>query len=105
MPHAWTCAYVVHILRSVSFEWDEEKRRQNVRKHAVEFADALSALEDENALTAPDEDSDEEDRLVTLGADLFGRILVVVYTWRDETIRLISARKATPRERKQYGEQ
>jgi hypothetical protein len=86
------------------FEWNEEKRRQNLRKHGVEFADAVSALEDEEALTSADEDSDEEDRFVTLGADLFGRILVVVYTWRGDTVRLISARKATARERQQYGE-
>jgi len=88
----------------VNFEWDEEKRRQNLRKHSVEFADAVSALEDEEALTSADDDSDEEERFVTLGADLFGRILVVVYTWRGDSVRLISARKATPRERKQYGE-
>jgi uncharacterized DUF497 family protein len=88
----------------VSYEWDEEKQRQNLRKHSVEFADAVSALEDEDALTSPDDDSDEEDRFVTLGADLFGRILVVVYTWRGDVVRLISARKATLRERKQYGE-
>jgi uncharacterized DUF497 family protein len=88
----------------VSFEWNEEKRRQNLRKPGVEFADAVSALEDEEALTSADEDSDEEDRFVTLGADLFGRILVVVYTWRGDTVRLISARKATARERQQYGE-
>jgi uncharacterized DUF497 family protein len=86
------------------FEWDEEKRRENLRKHSVEFADAVSALEDEEALTSRDEDSDEEERFVTLGADLFGRILVVVYTWRGDIVRLISARKATRRERKQYGE-
>ena len=100
----WTRAYSVHILRKVSFEWNEEKRRQNLRKHGVEFADAVSALEDEEALTSADEDSDEEDRFVTLGADLFGRILVVVYTWRGDTVRLISARKATALERQQYGE-
>ena len=80
------------------------RRRQNLRKHAVEFADAVSALEDEDALISPDDDSDEEDRFVTLGADLFGRILVVVYTWRGDMVRLISARKATARERQQYGE-
>ncbi len=88
----------------MSFEWDAAKRRLNVRKHGVEFADAVFALEDEAALTFPDEDSDEEDRLVTLGADALGRILVVVYTWRGDTIRMISARKATRRERQQYGE-
>lgn len=94
------CAYTIF----VSFEWDEVKRRQNLRKHGVEFADAVSSLADEAALTSADEESDEEDRLVTLGRDLFGRILVVVYTWRGDTVRLISARKATARERNQYGE-
>lgn len=94
------CAYT----SLVSFEWDDEKRRSNLRKHGVEFGDAVAALEDERALTFPDEDSEDEDRFVTLGSDGFGRILVVVYTWRDDTIRLISARKATPRERQQYGE-
>ena len=94
----------MHILETVSFEWDEAKRRENLRKHHIEFADAATALSDDEALTLPDEDADEEDRFITIGADLFGRILVVVYTWRGDTIRLISARKATPRERKQYGE-
>jgi uncharacterized protein len=87
----------------VSFEWDEQKRRSNLRKHRIDLADAVTALDDPDALTTPDDDSDEEDRFVTLGADLFGRILIVVYTWRDDTVRLISARKATPSERKQYG--
>ena len=94
------CAYT----RGVSFEWDEEKRRLNLQKHRVEFADAVGALEDEDALTFRDDDSDEEDRFVTLGTDRLGRILVVVYTWRGDLVRVISARKATPRERRQYGE-
>ena len=55
------------------------------------------------SLTSPDEREDDEERLVTIGSDLLGRILVVVYTWREERIRLISARKATPRERRAYG--
>jgi hypothetical protein len=87
----------------VSFEWDEEKRRLNLRRHRVEFADAVTALEDPEAITRPDEDNDEE-RFVTIASDLFGRVLVVVYTWRGDTIRIISARKATARERNQYGE-
>ena len=69
----------------------------------MEFSDAVSAFEDPEALTLLDDTTDEEDRFVTLGADLFGRLLVVAYTWRGNTIRLISARKATARERKQYG--
>ena len=88
----------------MSFEWDEQKRLLNLRKHRIDFADSVTALADENALTMPDDDLNEEDRFVTLGTDLFGRVLVVVYTWRDDRIRLISARKATRRERARYGE-
>jgi uncharacterized DUF497 family protein len=76
-------------------EWDAGKARLNARKHGVEFADAVSALEDERALTERDLFSDEEERWVTLGLDAFGRVLVVVYTWRGESLRLISARNAT----------
>ena len=57
---------------------------------------------DDRAITIPDEGSDEEDRFVTLGMDVLGRILVVVYAWREDLPRLISARKATARERRQY---
>ncbi len=84
------------------FEWNEDKRRANLRKHGVEFADAATAFDDDNAVTMRDEDSEEEERFVTLARDALGRLLVVVYTWREETIRLISARKATRREQKQY---
>ena len=80
------------MLASLSFEWDEQKRLRNLQKHRVDFADAVTVLEDENALTMPDDDDREEDRFLTLGTDLFGRVLVVVYTWRGELIRLISAR-------------
>jgi uncharacterized DUF497 family protein len=83
-------------------EWDTEKNRSNVRKHGIDFADAVLALEDPDAMTMRDEDLDEEDRFVTLGTDAFDRLLVMVYTWRGETIRVISARKATRRERAAY---
>ena len=86
----------------MSFEWDPQKARTNARKHGVEFADAVAALEDESAITLPDEEMAEEERFVTLGRDGFGRLLVVIYTWRGENIRLISARKATKRERETY---
>ena len=88
--------------RTVTFEWGEDKRRANMRKHGVEFADAVTAFDDDDAMTLRDEDSEGEERFVTLAADAFGRLLVVVYTWREERIRLISARKATRRERRQY---
>jgi len=84
-------------------EWDPLKARSNSRKHGVQFADAVSALEDENGITVRDERGDEE-RWVTIGMDALARVLVVVYTWRNEEPRLISARKATPAECRQYRE-
>ena len=86
----------------MSYEWDSDKARANLIKHYIRFADAVIALEDERALTIRDISSEEEERWVTLGMDAYGRVLVVVYTWRAETIRLISARLATQRERRQY---
>jgi len=86
----------------VEFEWDQSKAIANLRKHGVDLADAGTVLHDERAITIADEGSDEEDRYVTLGVDALGRVLVVVYTWREDRPRLISARKATSRERRQY---
>jgi uncharacterized DUF497 family protein len=83
-------------------EWDLGKARLNSRKHGVSFADAVTSLEDEKALTMRGAFSDEEERWITMGMDAVGRVLVV-YTWRDESLRLISARKATVRERRVRG--
>lgn len=85
----------------MDYEWDPNKARTNLQKHGVDFADAVTVLEDEAAITLEDDDLDEE-RFITIGLDAFGRVLVVVYTWRAELIRLISARQATPHERKHY---
>ncbi|HEV8043305.1 MAG TPA: BrnT family toxin [Bryobacteraceae bacterium] len=85
-------------------EWDPGKARLNARKHGISFADAVASLEDEGALTMRDPFSDEEERWVSMGQDALGRVLVVVYTWRGESVRLISARKATPREHRRYEE-
>ena len=85
------------------FAWDATKAASNARKHGVQFADAVAALEDERAFTVPD-DSYGEKRWVTIGMDAVGRVLVVAYTLRGEKIRIISARRATPRESRQYGE-
>ena len=85
----------------MGFEWDIEKTETNRRKHGVDFADAVSVLEDPSALTLEDE-REAEERFVTMGMDSLGRILVVVYTWRGERVRLISARRATRSERRQY---
>jgi uncharacterized DUF497 family protein len=85
-------------------EWDPGKARLNSRKHGVSFADAVASLEDEGALTMRDPSSGEEERWVTMGLDAVGRVLVVIYTWRGESLRLISARKATAGERRRYEE-
>ena len=87
----------------MSFEWDHRKAGSNLRKHGVDFADAVTVFDDPMALTMPDPKTREQ-RFITLAADATGRILVVVYTWRKDCIRLISARPATPRERKRYEE-
>jgi len=84
-------------------EWDPAKARANLSKHGIRFADAVIALEDPRAISVRDEREDE-DRWVTIGIDSLGRIVVAVYTWRGERVRLISARLATRREARQYEE-
>jgi uncharacterized protein len=86
-----------------TFEWDLRKAASNVRKHGIYFADAVLVLEDDHAITFREDTSDEE-RWVTIGMDAFARILVVVYTWRGNSIRIISARPATPAENSHYTE-
>jgi uncharacterized protein len=88
----------------VGYEWDPAKARANLTKHGIHFADAASALEDDFALTIRDPYSEDEERWVTLGMDALARLLVVVYTWRGERVRLISARLATAHENRQYEE-
>jgi uncharacterized DUF497 family protein len=85
------------------FEWDAAKAAANARKHRVDFADAVAVFDDGSAVTIPDEDAEGEERWVTMGLDAFDRLLVVVYTWRGTNIRLISARRASQRERAEYG--
>ena len=85
----------------MDLEWDQRKASANLRKHGIDFADAGTVLHDDHAITIPDEKSGEE-RFVTIGLDALGRVLVVVFTWRAERARIISARPATPRERRQY---
>lgn len=85
----------------MNYQWDPEKAALNYGKHGVYFADAVSVFSDDYAITIEDDYSDEQ-RFITLGMDALGRILVVVYTWRGDDIRVISAREATAREYKQY---
>ena len=87
----------------MEFEWDPHKAASNLLKHGVDFADAALVLYDPLAMTRPEAEAPEE-RFVTIGTDPMDRLLVVVYTWRGAKARLISARRATARERKQYEE-
>ena len=84
--------------------WDPEKARANLEKHGVRFSDAEVALFDPNAITVEDETSEEERRYVSIGMDALGRILVVVFSYREDDIRLFSVRNAKRRERTSYEE-
>jgi uncharacterized DUF497 family protein len=84
------------------FEWDPQKAGINKQKHGVSFLDATSVFYDPEALGMEEQDAGGEKREVILGVDNLARILVVVYTQRGDKIRLISARKATGKEAKEY---
>jgi len=90
------------------FEWDPIKARLNLKNHHIAFERAATVFLDPEALSVFDEEhSQTEDRWITLGLDRAGTLLVVWHTYREETetsawIRLITARKATKNETKQY---
>jgi len=86
----------------MEIEFDPEKAASNLRKHRVSFAHAEQALRDPFGITIEDPDSEGEGRFVTLGADSLGRILVVVHTPRNDRVRIISARKASQDEARNY---
>ena len=87
----------------MSYQLDPNKASSYLRKHGIDFADAVSAFSDDLAITVEDKRFEEE-RFIMLGTDAFGRVLVIVYTLRGNKIRIISARKATRPERQQYEE-
>jgi uncharacterized protein len=88
---------------SLSFEWDDGKATENLKKHGVSFAEASTVFADPLSRTIPDPlHSDVEDRFIVLGESASAHTLVVVHTHRGGKVRIISARKATPRERKDY---
>jgi uncharacterized DUF497 family protein len=82
--------------------WDVKKAAANIRNHGIEFSHAATVLDDPMAVTIEDA-RHEEQCFATVGSDILGRVLVVVYAYSsEEEIRLISARKATPKERRIY---
>ena len=87
----------------IIFEWDEKKADQNIRKHSVSFEEAATVFGDPFSITICDPlHSKDEDRFVILGMSNKNRLLVVVHTERGDKIRIISARKATKKEKRQY---
>src|SRR5437763_7048 len=103
MPSPSPRIVVYSCVMALTFEWDEEKASDDLTNHGVSFAEASTVFADPLSRTIPDPlHSDEEDRFVILGVSAAGHTLVVVHTHREENIRIISARKATSRERKDY---
>ena len=82
--------------------WDPAKGRANWKKHGVSFPDAEAVLWDPYAFTMEDPDAESEQRFVTIGLDATGHVLVVIYAYEENNIRLISARKASLSESKNY---
>lgn len=88
-----------------NYEFDERKAAANLKKHGVSFEEAISVFDDYNALVFDDPDhSEEEERFIILGISAMGKTLFVAHCFREreDTIRIISARKASKREEKQY---
>jgi uncharacterized DUF497 family protein len=87
----------------MDFEWDDAKAESNERKHGVTFTEAMTVFADPLSVTGYDPaHADDEDRFLTMGLSVNGRLLVVSHTDRGDMVRIISARKATRRERKDY---
>jgi len=94
-------------MNKINFSWDKNKAQSNLKKHQVSFEEAKTVFDDENARLIFDPDhSEDEDRFILLGFSCNSKILTVVHCyWYDEqNIRIISARKSTKREEKQYRE-
>ena len=86
----------------MNIDWDPNKARANSANHGVLFSDAEAVLYDPNGITRENDGAEGEQRFVTLGLDALGRVLVVVYTYRSDPIRIISARRATRNEVRAY---
>jgi uncharacterized DUF497 family protein len=89
----------------IKFDWHPTKARHNLRKHRIDFDEASTVFADTLSITIPDPvHSEDEERWVTIGLSNRHRLLVVVHTEEDETIRVISARRADRLERRKYEE-
>ncbi len=87
------------------FDWDERKEKTNIKKHGINFEEGKTIFNDPFLFTAPDtKHSEDEDRFINIGLSTKNRILVLIHTGRQDTIRIISCRKAKPKERRFYEE-
>ncbi|WP_445634943.1 BrnT family toxin [Nostoc sp. DSM 114161] len=87
----------------LGFEWHEEKAKENLQKHGISFEEAKTVFNDPFSITISDPNhSVNEERYIDIGLSLRGQLLVVVYTERQFSIRIISCRRATKAERKVY---
>jgi uncharacterized DUF497 family protein len=93
----------VHTIYFVEFEWDPAKAQENLRVHGVDFADAVGVF-DNPYLQKEDPDAEGERRFLALGIDVLGRLLAVAYTYRPGKTRLISARKASKKQGREYAQ-
>jgi uncharacterized DUF497 family protein len=98
------CMHASAYTNRVPYQWDPAKARANRVKHGISFADAVGVFEDSRAITIDDPHPDE-DRYITIGLDFLGRVVVVCWTWRDGEVRLISARRASRSELREYQEE
>jgi uncharacterized DUF497 family protein len=90
----------------IEFEWDLNKAAHNFQKHGVAFEEAATVFRDDLSITATDPDhSEEEERYITVGLSSRDRLLMVAHTERGNSVRIISARELTSRERRQYEEE
>jgi len=89
----------------LEFEWDPDKAERNLQKHQVSFSEAATVFGDSLSLTFFDPDhSIDEERYISIGTSYLGNLLIIAHTDRDDRVRIISARKATRREKRAYEE-
>jgi len=86
----------------MKFQFDPEKAKSNLKKHMVSFADAEAVFYDSLAIHQEDHYSEGEERFITIGMGSTNKLIVVIYTFRDDEIRVISARHATRQEKREY---
>ena len=93
-------------MENSEFQWDEEKAKSNLKKHGVSFEEGATIFNDPMIATISDPDhSEDEERFISIGMSMIRRLLTVIHTYRKERIRLVSARKATKAEKKNYENQ